>query len=93
VEGYSIAGKTGTGEIATEFGYSSSGTNASFVGWGPVEDPKFLVYVWLEKPSISQWGSETAAPTFSKLVSKLVVLMDIPPDSIRLSGSMGTMGE
>ena len=25
-------------------------TNASFVGWGPVDDPRFLVYVWLEKP-------------------------------------------
>ncbi len=93
VEGYSVAGKTGTGEIAVQGGYSSSATNASFVGWGPVEDPKFLVYVWLEKPSISQWGSETAAPTFSKLVSKLVVLMDIPPDSVRLSGNMQATGE
>lgn len=93
IEGYSVAGKTGTGEIATEVGYSAAGTNASFVGWGPVEDPKFLVYVWLEKPSISQWGSETAAPTFSKLVSKLVILMDIPPDSVRLSGNWQTMGE
>jgi len=64
VDGYSVAGKTGTGEIATPWGYSSSETNASFVGWGPAEDPKFLVYVWLEKPTISQWGSETAAPVF-----------------------------
>lgn len=87
VEGYSVAGKTGTGEIATPYGYSSSETNASFVGWGPAEDPKFLVYVWLEKPSISIWGSEVAAPVFADLVSKLVVLMDIPPDSVRLAGS------
>ncbi len=86
VEGYTVAGKTGTGEIATPLGYSSSETNTSFVGWGPAEDPKFLVYIWLEKPSISIWGSEVAAPVFSELVSKLVVLMDIPPDSVRLTG-------
>jgi len=93
VDGYSVAGKTGTGEIATPWGYSSSETNASFVGWGPAEDPKFLVYVWLEKPTISQWGSETAAPVFSELVSKLVVLMDIPPDNIRLAGEIIASGQ
>ena len=85
VEGYSLAGKTGTGEIATPLGYTNSSTNTSFVGWGPAEDPKFLVYVWLEKPEISIWGSEVAAPVFSDLVSDLVVLMNIPPDNIRLA--------
>lgn len=84
VEGYRVAGKTGTGEIPTELGYTSSLTNTSFVGWGPADDPKFIVYVWLEKPTISKWGSEVAAPIFSDVVEKLVVLMKIPPDSIRL---------
>ena len=84
VEGYSIAGKTGTGEIPTEFGYTSELTNASFVGWGPSDDPQFLVYVWLEKPTISKWGSVVAAPVFRDVVEKLVVLMRIPPDNIRL---------
>lgn len=83
VEGYSIAGKTGTGEIPTELGYTSNQTNTSFVGWGPADDPKFVVYVWLEKPSISPWGSEVAAPVFHNVVEKLVVLMKIPPDNIR----------
>jgi cell division protein FtsI/penicillin-binding protein 2 len=83
IEGYRMAGKTGTAEIPTPFGYSSSATNASFVGWGPVDDPKFLVYIWLEKPSTSPWGSVVAAPVFRQAVEKLVVLMDIPPDRIR----------
>ena len=85
VDGYRVAGKTGTAEIATEFGYTSNVTNTSFVGWGPTDDPKFLVYVWLEKPTISIWGSEVAAPVFSEIVQKLVVLMGIPPDSIRMN--------
>lgn len=83
VEGYRVAGKTGTAEIPTPLGYTSNDTNASFVGWGPVDDPKFLVYVWLEKPSASPWGSVVAAPVFREAVEQLVVLMNIPPDNVR----------
>jgi cell division protein FtsI/penicillin-binding protein 2 len=66
-------------------GYSSNLTNASFVGWGPTDDPRFIVYVWLEKPTTSIWGSETAAPLFAEVVEDLVVLMKLPPDDIRRS--------
>jgi cell division protein FtsI/penicillin-binding protein 2 len=83
VEGYRMAGKTGTAEIPTAAGYTSSATNASFVGWGPVDDPRFLVYVWLEKPTTSVWWSEVAAPVFRKAVERLVVLLNIPPDAER----------
>ena len=84
VEGYRVAGKTGTGQIPTELGYTSTLTNTSFVGWGPADDPQFVVYVWIEKPTISQWGSEVAAPVFKTVVEQLVVLMRIPPDHIRM---------
>jgi cell division protein FtsI/penicillin-binding protein 2 len=89
VPGYAIAGKTGTAQIPTANGYTSDETNASFIGWGPVDDPKFLVYVWLEKPQTSIWGSETAAPVFKQIVQKLVVLMGIPPDQVRLNLTAG----
>jgi len=85
VDGYRIAGKTGTAEIPTPYGYTSNLTNASFVGWGPVDDPRFLVYIWLEKPQSSMWGSEVAAPVFREVVEHLVVLMNIPPDDVRHS--------
>ena len=80
-----MAGKTGTAEIAVNGQYSSYQTNASFVGWGPVDDPKFIVYVWLEKPKTSIWGSIVAAPVFRDVVQEIVVLMNIPPDNLRLS--------
>ena len=83
VTGYRMAGKTGTAEIPTPFGYTSNETNVSFVGWGPADDPRFLVYVWLEKPSSSIWGSEVAAPVFREAVEKLVILLNLPPDDIR----------
>nr|AGU01692.1 penicillin-binding protein [uncultured bacterium] len=85
VDGYTVAGKTGTAEIPTPYGYTSGETNASFVGWGPSDDPEFLVYIWLEKPTSSIWASEVVSPIFSKLVSKLVILMEIPPDAVRLN--------
>ena len=85
VEGYSIAGKTGTAEIPVEGEYSTDLTNASFVGWGPAKDPKFLVYVWLEKPEKSPWGSVVAAPLFSDIVKDLVVYLDIPPEDVQLN--------
>jgi cell division protein FtsI/penicillin-binding protein 2 len=84
VPGYRLAGKTGTAQIPTQFGnYSPDKTNASFIGWGPADDPQFMIYVWLEQPSASIWGSETAAPVFAQVVQKTVVLLNIPPDSIR----------
>jgi cell division protein FtsI/penicillin-binding protein 2 len=83
VPGYRVAGKTGTGEIPGPGGYLTNQTNASFVGWGPVDDPRFIVYVWLEKPTSSIWGSVVAAPVFSEVVKKITVLMNLPPDAVR----------
>ena len=84
VEGYRVAGKTGTGEIAVPgIGYGGDLTNASFAGWGPVDDPRFLVYVWLEKPKTSIWGSVVAAPLFREVVNRVVVYLKLPPDEIR----------
>lgn len=83
VPGYTISGKTGTAEIPGDEGYSRERTHASFIGWGPSEDPKFIVYVWLEEPGTSIWGSTTAAPVFSEIAQRLVISLNIPPDSVR----------
>jgi cell division protein FtsI/penicillin-binding protein 2 len=80
VPGYKIAGKTGTAEIPVEGEYKTDLTNASFAGWGPADNPQFLVYVWLEKPEKSPWGSVVASPLFSDIVKELVVYLDIPPE-------------
>jgi cell division protein FtsI/penicillin-binding protein 2 len=83
VPGYRVAGKTGTASISTPNGYDPDWTNASFVGWGPVDDPRFLVYVWLEKPATNEWGSVVAAPVFRQVFERLVVLTNLPPDDVR----------
>ena len=83
VPGYRIAGKTGTAQIPVDGYYDSTQTNASFIGWGPIDDPQFMIYVWLERPATSIWGSETAAPVFGEMAEKTIILLDIPPDTIR----------
>jgi cell division protein FtsI/penicillin-binding protein 2 len=83
VEGYRLAGKTGTAEIPSEFGYDPKWTIASFVGWGPIDDPRFVVIVRLDKPESSPWGSVVAAPVFRDVVKRLVVMLGIPPDDVR----------
>lgn len=83
VPGYRVAGKTGTAQIPVNGIYDGSQTNASFIGWGPVDDPQFMIYVWLERPTTSPWSSETAAPVFSDMARRAVIILDIPPDSVR----------
>jgi cell division protein FtsI/penicillin-binding protein 2 len=84
---YRVAGKTGTASIPTTYGYDPYLTNASFIGWGPVDDPQFMIYIWLEKPTSERWASIVAAPVFRQVAEQVVVLMDIPPDDVRLSMS------
>ena len=83
VPGYRIAGKTGTAQIPIPGGYDPEATVAAFVGWGPIDDPQFIVLVKIDRPKSAPWGSVVAAPIFSQLVQRLVVLMEIPPDDVR----------
>lgn len=83
VPGYRIAGKTGTAQISDGMRYLEDVTNASFIGWGPIDDPQFMIYVWLERPSASIWGSEVAAPIFHDVAEEVILRMDIPPDDVR----------
>lgn len=84
VPGYKVAGKTGTAQIPVPGGYDPEGTIASFVGWLPADDPQLLILVKLDRPASAPWGSVVAAPVFSRLAQRLVVLMEIPPDDVRL---------
>jgi len=85
VEGYRIAGKTGTAQIPIPGGYDKEGTIASFVGFGPVPDPQLIILVKLDRPKTSPWGSETAARTFQRLAARLFVDLGIPPDGVQVA--------
>ena len=71
VPGYRVAGKTGTAQIPVPGGYDPRGTIASFVGYGPVENPQLLILVRLDRPRTSPWASQTAALVFQRLATRL----------------------
>ena len=80
-KGYKIGGKTGTAQIPIAGHYDATKTNASFIGFAPVDKPKFIVLVILREPKSSQWGSETAAPLFFEIAKELILYYNIAPDS------------
>lgn len=85
IPGYKVAGKTGTAEIPVPGGYHPYLTITSFGGFFPADDPQVAVLVILNKPTVSKWGTQTAAPTFKRVGERLISLMEIPPDTVRLA--------
>lgn len=79
-KGYRIAGKTGTAQIAVQGQYDEKKTIASFIGFAPADNPKFVMLVVLREPSSSQWGSETAAPLFFSITKDLFSYYGISPN-------------
>ena len=79
VQGYSVAGKTGTSEISTAAGYVPDRTIASFVGYAPADDPRFVLLVKIDEPRTSPWGEQVAAPTFRAIAEQLLVYFRAPP--------------
>ncbi len=80
VEGYRIAGKSGTAQIPVPGGYDPRWTIASYVGFGPLEEPQWVILVRLDRPQVSPWGSQTAALVFQRLAMQMPVMLGIPPD-------------
>ncbi|MCB8978977.1 MAG: penicillin-binding protein 2 [Ardenticatenaceae bacterium] len=88
IDGYTIAGKTGTAQIAENGIYLPDDIIGSFIGWLPAENPELIVYVKLDRPQTAPWGSQTAAPAFADLADELVVMLNVPPDSVRLQADV-----
>ncbi|MFH1175222.1 MAG: penicillin-binding protein 2 [bacterium] len=80
VDGYNVAGKTGTAQIAEDGKYTDRSIH-SFVGFAPLEDPVFSVFVRLDDPEGFRFSSATAAPTFGKIAKFLLEYYAIPPNN------------
>jgi cell division protein FtsI/penicillin-binding protein 2 len=80
LKGYKVAGKTGTAQIPVAGHYDEEKTIASFVGFAPADEAKFVMLVKLREPTSSPWGSETAAPLFFDIAKELLIYYGIQPD-------------
>lgn len=79
LKGFKVAGKTGTAQIPVAGHYDPNKTIASFVGFAPADDPKFVMLVRYDQPSSSIFGAETAAPTFFEIAKELFTYYKIAP--------------
>jgi cell division protein FtsI/penicillin-binding protein 2 len=80
VPGYTLAGKTGTAQIATEDGYSDSRYVASFIGMAPADKPKIVVSVMVSEPKNGYYGGEVAAPAFGEIASFALPYLGVPTE-------------
>jgi cell division protein FtsI (penicillin-binding protein 3) len=79
VEGYTLAGKTGTAEKAIKGGYSKTDFIASFIGYAPAKDPQLLVAVMVDTPRGDIYGGTVAAPAFERIMEFALPYLKIPP--------------
>lgn len=80
IKGYKIAGKTGTAQIPKKEGrgYEEEATIHTFVGFGPIPNPRFSVLVKLDKPK-AKFAESTAIPVFRELAEELINYYNISP--------------
>lgn len=81
MKGYRIAGKTGTAQVPKEdgTGYEEDKNIGSFVGFAPVEDPKFVMLVRVNYPKVDGFAEKTAVPTFAEIAKQLFMYYQIGP--------------
>jgi cell division protein FtsI (penicillin-binding protein 3) len=80
IDGYVMAGKTGTAEKPDEYGgYSKTKFVSSFVGFAPARRPKLLVAVMVDEPQGDIYGGTVAAPAFREITSFALNYLKIAP--------------
>ncbi|WP_083264714.1 peptidoglycan D,D-transpeptidase FtsI family protein [Pseudohongiella acticola] len=80
---YSIAGKTGTARVVGASGYEANLHNSMFAGYAPADDPRIVVIIVVNEPKGAQhYGSQVAAPVFSRIASGAMRLLEVTPNAI-----------
>jgi stage V sporulation protein D (sporulation-specific penicillin-binding protein) len=79
IPGYSTAGKTGTAQMVVDGVYRPGYYAASFIGMVPYENPKYVVYVKIEHPIGSYYGSVVAAPVFTEIARAAMLHAGVLP--------------
>jgi cell division protein FtsI/penicillin-binding protein 2 len=80
VPGYTLAGKTGTAQVAENGGYSETKYIASFIGFAPAQHPQFLAAVIVNEPQGEIYGGSVAAPAWGQIASFALPYLGIPQE-------------
>jgi cell division protein FtsI (penicillin-binding protein 3) len=81
LEGWRVAGKTGTAQKADAIsgGYSADRHFSSFVGFAPADAPRIVVGVFVDEPKGEIFGGEVAAPAFREIAEYAMKMLGVPP--------------
>jgi cell division protein FtsI (penicillin-binding protein 3) len=83
VQGYRVAGKTGTVHKVGSGGYATDRYLSLFTGFAPASRPRLLLVVSIDEPQGSAYyGGQVAAPIFARVMEGALRLMNIPPDDL-----------
>src|SRR5690606_9841955 len=83
IDGYLVAGKTGTAQKANEMGtgYADDRWLASFVGFVPAERPRLVIAVVIDEPLIEHYGGAVAGPVFRRVGEAALRHLGVPADT------------
>ena len=83
VDGYRVAGKTGTVRKSTVGGYVDDRYVAVFSGMAPASNPRLVMVVMINEPTAGKYyGGHVAAPVFSRVMQGALRLLDVAPDDL-----------
>jgi len=82
ISGYRVAGKTGTAERYNPICKCYSGYTASFIGFAPADQPRYVVSVTIQDPKGMHWGGVLAGPVFKKVMSFVLQNERIKPTPV-----------
>jgi cell division protein FtsI (penicillin-binding protein 3) len=80
VPGYTLAGKTGTAEVAEDGEYSDTKYVASFIGFAPAQNPQLLAAVIVDQPQGEIYGGSVAAPAFGRIAEFALPYLGVPQE-------------
>ncbi|HSN17732.1 MAG TPA: penicillin-binding transpeptidase domain-containing protein, partial [Gammaproteobacteria bacterium] len=84
IDGYHVAGKTGTAHVATNGGYSKDKYISVFAGMAPATDPRLVTVVVINQPTHGDYmGGKVSAPVFAQVMRGALRLLDVAPDDLQ----------
>jgi cell division protein FtsI (penicillin-binding protein 3) len=83
IDGYRVAGKTGTAQRVVDGQYAPGQRVISFAGFAPVEDPQYMTYVMIDHPKDGSFGGTACAPVFHDVMSYVLQRYAVPPTGTR----------
>ena len=86
VDGFDVAGKTGTAQkyISATRSYSKTEFISSFIGYATADSPRLVILVMIDNPKGVNWGGVVAAPVFREIASKSLRYLNVPSSKERV---------